>query len=181
MWYDRIHYGLLIEKSLESPLMSRALISKWLSILGIAGIYVSSFKGRIYFYKVCPFGVVVSAHFWSRLGGAFQRLFHRMCFLPHASFLYVDDLLMFQETSIIGLSASVIAILCILLRLPISWKKCELGPTIVWIGWEFYLAAGFIVLPTPKRSKLLELINKLLMSSHCSKKSLERFLGWHFG
>ena len=40
-----------------------------------------------------------------------------------------------------------------------------------------FLSAGFIVLPTPKRDKLLELISKLLGSSHCSKKSLEKFLG----
>ena len=141
------------------------------------GFLCFKFQGQIYYYKVCPFGAVVSAHFWSRLGGAFQRLFHRFCYLPHASFLYVDDLLMFQETTIIGLSASVIAILCLLLRLPISWKKCELGPTIVWIGWEFHLSAGFIILPMAKRDKLLELISKLTGSSHCSKKSLERFLG----
>ena len=141
------------------------------------GYLCFQFRGQIYFYKVCPFGAVISAHFWSRLGGAFQRLFHRLCYLPHASFLYVDDLLMFQETTIIGLSASVIAIMCMLLRLPISWKKCELGPTIMWIGWEFHLSAGFIVLPTPKKNKLLDLIEKLLTSSHCSKKSLEKFLG----
>ena len=109
------------------------------------GLLCFQFRGRIYYYKVCPFGAVVSAHFWSRLGGAFQRLFHRICYLPHASFLYVDDLLMFQETQIIGLSAAVIAILCMLTRLPVSWKKCEIGYTIVWIGWEFHIRAGFIV------------------------------------
>ena len=116
----------------------------------------------------------MSAHFWSRLGGAFQRLFHRLCYLPHASFIHV---LMFQETQIIGLSAAVIVILCMLTRLPISWKKCEIGPTIVWIGWEFHIQAGFIVHPMIKRAKLVDLIQKLLCSSHCSKKSLERFLG----
>lgn len=76
------------------------------------GLLCFQFKGQLYYYKVCPFGAVVSAHFWSRLGGVFQRLFHRFCYLPHASFLYVDDLLLFQETKTIGLSASTIAILC---------------------------------------------------------------------
>jgi hypothetical protein len=57
------------------------------------GYLCFQFRGQIYYYKVCPFGAVVSAHFWSRLGGCFQRLFHRFCYLPHASFLYVDDLL----------------------------------------------------------------------------------------
>ena len=144
------------------------------------GLLCFRFKGRIYFYKVCPFGAVVSAHFWSRLGGAFQRIFHRVCYLPHASFLYVGDLLMFQESSIIGLSAAVIAILCMLIRLPISWKKCEMGATIIWIGWEFHIQAGFILLPKQKKDKLPELIHKLLSSSHCSKKSLEKFLGLAF-
>ena len=141
------------------------------------GLLCFQFQGKLYFYRVCPCGAVVSAHLWSRLGGAYQRLFHRMCYLPHASFLYVDDLLMFQETKIIGLSAAVIAILCLLTRLPISWKKCELGPTIVWIGWEFHLQAGFIILPSAKRNRLLDLLHKLISSSHCSKKTLERFLG----
>ena len=141
------------------------------------GYLCFQFKGKIYFYKVCPFGAVVSAHFWSRLGGVYQRLFHRMCYLPHASFLYVDDLLMFQESAIIGLSAAVIAVICMLTRLPISWKKCEIGHTLVWIGWEFHIMAGFVVLPDEKRNKLLNLLDKLKASQHCSKKTLERFLG----
>ena len=120
---------------------------------------------------------MVSAHFWSRLGGVYQRLIHRLCYLPHAAFLYVDDMLLFQETQIIGLSAAVIAVLFLLTGLPISWKKCEMGATIVWIGWSFNLRAGFVTLPEPKRRKLLDLLDKLLASSHCSKKSLEKFLG----
>ena len=91
------------------------------------GLLCFQFKGHLYYYKVCPFGAVISAHFWSRLGGAYQRLFHRLCYLPHAAFLYVDDLLMIQETSIIGLSAAVIAIICMLTRLPISWKNVNLA------------------------------------------------------
>ena len=83
-----------------------------------------------------------------------------MRFLPHAAFLYVDDLLFFQETKIIGFSAAVIAILCILTGLPISWKKCELGATIVWIGWSFHLRAGYITIPEHKRFKLMDLLRK---------------------
>ena len=124
------------------------------------GYLCFQFQGTIYYYKNCPFGAVISAHFWSRLGGFFQRLFHRMRFLPHAAFLYVDDLLFFQETKIIGLSAAVIAILCILTGLPISWKKCELGATIVWIGWSFHLRAGYITIPEHKRFKLMDLLRK---------------------
>ena len=100
-----------------------------------------------------------------------------MCYLPHASFLHVDDLLYFQESSIIGLSAAIIAVLCMLTQLPISWKKCEIGPTIVWIGREFHITAGFIVLPVEKRDKLLSLLDKLQTSPNCSKKTLDNFWG----
>lgn len=68
---------------------------------------------------------------------------------------------MFQESSIVGLSAAVIAVLCMLIQLPISWKKCEIGPTIVWIGWEFHITAGFMILPAVKRDNLLALLEKL--------------------
>ena len=47
-------------------------------------------------------------------------------------------------------------------------EKVRIGPTIVWIGWEFHISAGFIVLPSLKRDKLLSLIEKLLSSSPCS-------------
>ena len=42
------------------------------------GYLCFQFQGKIFFYKNCPFGAVVSAHFWSRLGGVYQRLFHRL-------------------------------------------------------------------------------------------------------
>ena len=77
----------------------------------------------------------------------------------------------------IGLSAAVIAIICLLTGLPISWKKCELGSCIVWIGWSFHLSAGYVSLPSPKRHKLLELLQKMMSSNHCSRRTLERFLG----
>ena len=71
-----------------------------------------------------------------------------------------------------------IAILCLLTGLPISWKKCELGSCIVWIGWSFHIRSGFVfLLPESKRQKLLDLLTKLQSSSHCSRKTLEKFLG----
>ena len=34
------------------------------------------YKGRLFFYNVCPFGAVFSAHYWARLGGVkFLELF----------------------------------------------------------------------------------------------------------
>ena len=47
--------------------------------------------GRIYIYKVCPFGASFSAHWWGRLGGFFLRMMHRTAYLAHSGRLYVDD------------------------------------------------------------------------------------------
>ena len=125
---------------------------------------------------MCPFGAVFSAHFWARLGGFFLKLLHQFCWLAPAGFLYVDDMLMFQDVQMLPLSAATIAILCLLSRLPISWKKCEFGPTITWIGWQIHIC-GFICIPIDKRRRLLTQIQKLTSSNHGSKKALEQFLG----
>lgn len=60
------------------------------------GLLGFQFRNQL-FYKVAPFGAVFSAHYWSRLGGFLLRVFHKLTWLAHAGFLYVDDLLMFQE------------------------------------------------------------------------------------
>ena len=124
-----------------------------------------------------PFGAVFTAHFWARLGGIILRLFHRLCWLAHSGFLYVDDMLMLQDAKVLPLSAAALAILCILLQLPISWKKCEFGRTITWIGWQIHILCGFVCIPAEKRARILSLLQKLTSSSHCGKKTLEQFLG----
>ena len=135
------------------------------------------FQSQLFYYRVCPFGAVFSAHFWARLGGIFLRLFHRFCWLSHAAFLYVDDMFMFQDQQILPLSTACIAILCMLLQLPISWKKCELGEQLIWIGWRINIFSGIVSIPLPKRNRLLDLLRKLQSSSHGPKKVLEQFLG----
>ena len=157
--------------------MSGVPTNKLQFTLATGVIYAFSSKGRSTSTRIAHSVQWYLRTFWARLGGVYQRLIHRLYYLPHAAFLYVDDMLLFQETQIIGLSAAVIAVLFLLTGLPISWKKCEMGATIVWIGWSFNLRAGFVTSPEPKRRKLLDLLDKLLASSHCSKKSLEKFLG----
>ena len=51
------------------------------------GLVGFAWQGKLYFYKVCPFGATFSAHWWSRLGGFLLRLAHRLLFLPHIGLL----------------------------------------------------------------------------------------------
>ena len=135
------------------------------------------FRGKLFFDRVCPFGAVFSAHYWSRLAGALLRLWRRISWLSHASFLYVDDFFMFQCAKMLPVSACMICALNILCHVPISWKKCEIGPCIRWIGWLFDVRTGIVYIPADKQEKLHQLVQKLLQSSQQSRKTLEKFLG----
>ena len=141
------------------------------------GFLLFKFRGRYFYYTVCPFGAVFSAHYWARLGGVLLRIFHLLTFLSHAAFLFVDDLLMMQDATVLPVTAAMLCIFCQITQVPISWKKCELGPRISWIGWHFDLKVGLIYISKSKREKLLSLTRKLLHSDKCTRKSIEQFLG----
>ena len=141
------------------------------------GLVGFSLDQKLYFYRVAPFGAAFSAHWWSRLGGFFLRLFHYLLWLSHVGFLYVDDFLLWQDHEMMPCSAAMICILCQLTCIPVSWKKCELAPTIKWIGWVFHIHAGFVEIPADKLQKLLTYIKDLRRSSRTTKKLLEKFIG----
>ncbi len=130
----------------------------------------------------CIFGAVFSAHFWS-LGGYLLRLFHFLTWLAHAGFLYVDDLFMLQDAKVMPISASMIALLCQICCIPVSWKKCELGQdiTVTWIGWRWQISAGVVSIPHARMKKLQALIHKLHGCEKTSKKYVEQFLGLAIG
>ena len=70
-----------------------------------------------------------------------------------------------------------ICILVQLVNLPISWKKCELGVSITWIGWKFHFRCGYVELPENKLQKIRTLLQKLRRSDKTSMSLIEQFLG----
>ena len=101
------------------------------------GLLGFTLQGKLYFYKVAPFGATFSAAWWSRLGGWMLRLFHFLVWWSHVALLYVDDFLFFQSLFSMPLSATMICILSQLTNIPVSWQKCELAFSIQWIGWKY--------------------------------------------
>ena len=110
---------------------------------------------RLFFYRVCPFGATFSSHWFSRLGGFFTRCLHLLIWISHVLMLYVDDLLFWQNEKVLPLSAALILAFCSCFRIPLSWRKLQLGPAITWIGWEINFGAGCFTLPEAKRTKWL--------------------------
>ena len=114
------------------------------------GLVGFSLDGKLYFYRVTPFGAVFSAFWWARLGGLLLRIFHHLIWWSHAGFLDVDDFLFFTEADMMPVSATLVCIFRQNLGIPISWRKTALSSCIDYIGWQFNFAAGTVTIPTAK-------------------------------
>ena len=141
------------------------------------GLVGFSFQGKLFFYKVCPFGARFSAWWWARLGSFFTRFLHQMIYIAHALFLFVDDYLLLQRLDVLPITASLIALVVQAFRLPISWRKADLHREVSWIGWTFSFSTGQVKLQHSKREKLQKLIHELINRPKTSKKTIERFIG----
>ena len=141
------------------------------------GLVGFSFQGRLYFYKVCPFGARFSAWWWARLGSFFTRLFHRIIYISHALFLFEDDYLMVQRMDVLPISAALLSLVVQAFKLPISWRKADLHKEISWIGWTFNFSTGQVKLQQAKRDKMMKLIQELLQKPKTTRKLIEKFLG----
>ena len=75
------------------------------------------------------------------------------------------------------LSAAMLCVLCQVLKIPVSWRKCELSKTISWIGWRFHFRSGVIEIPEEKLNKLRRYLKELIATSRTSRKLLEKFIG----
>ena len=141
------------------------------------GLVGFSFKGKLFFYRVCPFGAKFSAWWWARLGSFFTRFIHHLIYIAHALFLFVDDYLMVQRMDILPISAALIALMVQAFGLPISWRKADLHREVNWIGWTFNFSNGMIKLQSSKREKMLKLIKELLQHPKTIRKTIEKFVG----
>ena len=141
------------------------------------GLVGFSFKNKLFFYKVCPFGARFSAWWWARLGSFWTRFLHQLIYIAHALFLFVDDYLLLQRLDILPVTAALISLVVQAFRLPISWRKADLHREVSWIGWTFNFSTGQVKLQLSKREKLQKLIHELVNRPKTSKKTIERFIG----
>ena len=112
--------------------------------------------------------------------GAFdQRKFssHYIIFLKHLLWVYVDDFLAaFQKaTAPLHLSLWIMLLLCI--RLPISWSKCSIDDSIVWIGWRISFDTWCVELPEDKVHRILDQLATLSKQTKVKVKDLESIIG----
>ena len=141
------------------------------------GLVGFSWKGDLFFYRVCPFGATFSARWWSRLGGLLLRLCHQLIYISHSGQLYVDDFIFSQSAKILPVTACLLFLFFQSLNVPLSWKKCELSHSINWIGWRVNFTSGIITIPSDKMTKLRKLISQMIDHRRIPLKVLQRFVG----
>ncbi|CAE7153437.1 unnamed protein product, partial [Symbiodinium necroappetens] len=132
---------------------------------------------RYLFYRVCPFGAVFSAHWFQRVSAFLIRMLHPFLYVRHSLFVYSDDLLGITEQSVLEITFALVLAFCVCFGYPISWKKLQMGPRILWIGWSFDFGAGGVEVPSDKTSKLLAGLRDILRQDRVDKRELHRVIG----
>ena len=64
------------------------------------------------------------------MAGLLVRLCHRLLWIDHSLLMYVDDLLSLLESFSAPLWATLLVIMLLVLRVPMSWHKASLGPRV---------------------------------------------------
>ena len=141
------------------------------------GLLCFRHRGRLYQCLTLNFGARVSSFYWARAAGLFLRLLKRLVRVRHTGLIYVDDILSLLNRTSAPLWASVIVILLLCLRVPMSWHKCALGPSVVWIGWQMDFDCFTVRLDPANLLRLTALAKQLLASRECSVRDLERLTG----
>ena len=137
-----------------------------------------SFEGRFFTSKTLNFGARASAFWWARLAGTLLRLSHKIVWVSHLLWGYVDDFLGGFRGSTAPISASLWVLLFLVLGVPLSWHKATWGPVTVWIGWEIDLRSWACELPLAKVSKIVDQLEELLSAGSKVKfKTLESLVG----
>ncbi|CAE7365890.1 hypothetical protein AK812_SmicGene27995 [Symbiodinium microadriaticum] len=132
---------------------------------------------RYLFYRVCPFGAVFSAHWFQRVSAFLIRMLYPFLYVRHSLFMYSDDLLGVTEQSVLEITFALVLAVCVCFGYPISWKKLQMGPRILWIGWSFDFGAGGVEVPSDKTSKLLAGLRDVLRQDRVDKRELHRVIG----
>ena len=135
-------------------------------------------KGRWFVYRSCYFGCSWAAYWFSRVGAFVVRQTHRLLWVRHGLFLYVDDGLSLFPLEAAPLLSALCVMFLVSLGIPLSWEKLQLGEDLSWIGWSLRLSVRSACLPRDKQSKILGLLCPLLKAgTRMPRREVERVIG----
>ena len=123
------------------------------------------------------FGARASGWYWGRIAGLMARLVHHLLPPTHCVFQYVDDMLLWLDACTAPIWASMVSLMFLCLRIPMSWKKAQMGSQVTWIGWSISTQSWTISTPADKVAKITDQVSVALHSPKISIKVLQSLVG----
>ena len=112
------------------------------------------------------------------MGAWLVRQLHRFLWIKHGLWLYVDDGLVVLPRETAPLLAGAVVLFLSALGIPLSWRNLDLGPTLVWLGWQFDFAGSWASLPSSKLAKFLGVLQPFRSrGAKVSRKAVESLIG----
>ncbi len=102
---------------------------------------------------------------------------HRLLYLYHSGFVFVDDFLFNFNAPTAALQACTVLLLFDFLNVPISWNKLQLDHSVTWIGWELNTTTCMVSIPQDKLQKLRNMLSKLRSSGKFLRQDIEKLAG----
>eukprot|EP00439_Symbiodinium_sp_Y106_P083308 s433_g23.t1 len=123
------------------------------------------------------FGARACGFYWSRLAGLLTRLIHRLLFVRHCLFIYVDDLIALLSGPSAPVWAALVCILLLILQVPMSWHKAYLGDRPTWIGWQMCFHSLSATMEPANSDRLRDLLSKVRSSGSVPLRLLRKLTG----
>jgi len=121
-----------------------------------------AFMGKVYQFKVLPFGVANAPYVFTRVVRAMAAIVHARGIKFHH---YIDDWLIIADTPQQAIShATFVLNLTIKLGWIPNWDKSQLTPsqTFEYVGVRYDLGRGLALPPVPRMQKTILLLNQLI-------------------
>ena len=119
-------------------------------------------KGKFWVNKVGTYGVDSAQLCWGRLAALVIRMLYEIFPWAEWQLVYVDDFAWsLRQDSARRLSLAILACLTAV-GVPLSWKKCELGSHIKWLGFNLDCNGPALQIPKISFSSFLDSFKMLI-------------------
>ena len=141
------------------------------------GLLLFEHDGKLFHYQVCHFGATFSAYWWARLSACIHRVLHKLLWVPHFGFIYVDDWLWLLRKRFGHLHASLIVALLTVINCPMSWHKMHIDTVVTWIGFQLHLQSWEVSMPQEKRVRILAFLHDVQNCKKMKRRDIEKGVG----
>eukprot|EP00971_Amphidinium_carterae_P096628 1912502-Amphidinium_carterae.1 len=133
--------------------------------------------------KVGTFGVASMQFHWGRVAALLCRLCYHLS--RHAwIFVYVDDYLVLHPDETASRDQIMVMVLMLVLNVPISWRKMQLGKELQWIGVHFDFHHWTMAPQADKIPQLITFLTLVEQGKTIHLRNLRHIMGvlsWYTG